>query len=287
MDVVAHYAWFGAGLLLMTALTVGLGWWAGTGLRLFPLWAILRAVVQLSVIALLLRGILTVPWTVAGFVLLMLTTASLTAIGRIHELWHGRFAAVAGVLAGAVIALVVIFGLRLVDFQVRYLVAVGGIIIGNSMSAATLAGRNFLRTSRARKDEVEAWLSLGELEQFPQSQTRLATYRNPDVNSWDGQTGDLPCWVRNVDGKDFQVFAINCAHLGCPVRWFPQSNLFMCPCHGGVYYADGAHAAGPPPRGLFQYQHKVVDGKLLIKAGEMPTTGSPTADTRRERPPCA
>ena len=123
MDVVAHYAWFGAGLLLMTALTVGLGWWAGTGLRLFPLWAILRAVVQLSVIALLLRGILTVPWTVAGFVLLMLTTASLTAIGRIHELWHGRFAAVAGVLAGALIALVVIFGLRLVDFQVRYLVA--------------------------------------------------------------------------------------------------------------------------------------------------------------------
>ena len=77
MDVVAHYAWFGAGLLLMTALTVGLGWWAGIGLRLFPLWAILRAVVQLSVIALLLRGILAVPWTVAGFVLLMLTTASL------------------------------------------------------------------------------------------------------------------------------------------------------------------------------------------------------------------
>ena len=49
------------------------------------------------------------------------------------------------------------------------------------------------------------------------------------------QTADIPCWVRNVDGQNFQVFAINCAHLGCPVRWFPQSNLFMCPCHGGVY----------------------------------------------------
>jgi Rieske Fe-S protein len=141
--------------------------------------------------------------------------------------------------------------------------------------------------TRESKPGYESWLSLGELEQFPQSQTRLATFRNPSVNPWDGQTGDLPCWVRNLDGKNFQVFAINCAHLGCPVRWFPQSNLFMCPCHGGVYYADGSNAAGPPPRGLFQYQHKVVDGKLLIKAGEMPTTGSPTADTRRERPPCA
>ena len=73
-------------------------------------------------------------------------------------------------------------------------------------------------------------------------------------SGWDGQTADIPCWVRNIDGQNFQVFAINCAHLGCPVRWFPQSNLFMCPCHGGVYYQDGSHASGPPPRGLFQYQ---------------------------------
>jgi hypothetical protein len=141
--------------------------------------------------------------------------------------------------------------------------------------------------TRDRKPGYESWLSLGGLEQFPTSQTRLATYRNPIVNAWDGQTADLPCWVRNLDGSNFQVFAINCAHLGCPVRWFPQSNLFMCPCHGGVYYADGSHAAGPPPRGLFQYQHKIVDGKLLIKAGEMPTTGSPTASSHGERPPCA
>jgi menaquinol-cytochrome c reductase iron-sulfur subunit len=140
--------------------------------------------------------------------------------------------------------------------------------------------------TRERKPGYESWLSLGEIEQFPESQTRLATYRNPLVNSWDGQTADLPCWVRNLDGKSFQVFAINCAHLGCPVRWFPQSNLFMCPCHGGVYYADGSNAAGPPPRGLFQYQHKIADGKLLIKAGEMPTTGSPTAGMHGERPPC-
>jgi putative ABC transport system permease protein len=44
---------------------------------------------------------------------------------------------------------------------VRNLVAVGGIVIGNSMSAATLAGRNFRRSSGARRSEIEAWLSLG------------------------------------------------------------------------------------------------------------------------------
>lgn len=127
---------------------------------------------------------------------------------------------------------------------------------------------------RDRKFGFESWLTLGELSQFPAGQTRLATYRNPVVNPWDGQTADIACWVRNVDGASFQIFAVNCAHLGCPVRWFPQSNLFMCPCHGGVYYQDGSRASGPPERGLFEYSYKLENGKLLIKAGELPTPGS-------------
>ncbi len=161
MNTAIDYAWFGAGLLVMSGTTVALARWAGAGLGWFPLWALGRAVVQLTIIALLLRGILDVPWTVVAFVVLMLTTASLTAMSRVRELWHGRRAAVLGVLAGGVATLVVVFGLRLVDLEARYVVAVGGIVIGNSMSAATLAGRNFLRASRARADEIEGWLSVG------------------------------------------------------------------------------------------------------------------------------
>src|SRR5580698_6971934 len=116
-----------------------------------------------------------------------------------------------------------------------------------------------------------SWVTLGALDQFPEGQTRLATFRNPFVRAWDGQTGDIPCWVRRVSGQNFQVFAINCAHLGCPVRWFAQSGLFMCPCHGGAYYADGSRASGPPERGLFEYEHKVVGNALMISAGRMPT----------------
>jgi Rieske Fe-S protein len=130
---------------------------------------------------------------------------------------------------------------------------------------------------RGRRQAYESWLSLGPISQFPAGQTRLATFRNPVASPTDGETANIPCWVRNVNAQQFQVFAINCAHLGCPVRWFPQSGLFLCPCHGGAYYADGSYAAGPPPRGLFTYSYKVEQGTLLINAGEMPTTGSPTA----------
>ncbi|MGA8221243.1 MAG: Rieske 2Fe-2S domain-containing protein [Candidatus Acidiferrales bacterium] len=140
--------------------------------------------------------------------------------------------------------------------------------------------------ARARREGYESWVPLGNLELFPSGETRLATYRNPVVNSWDGDTADIACWVRNVDGKTFQVFAINCAHLGCPVRWFPQSSLFMCPCHGGVYYQDGSRASGPPERGLFEFHYKIDGGKLLIQAGEMPTPGQASNIVRGIRP-CA
>ena len=137
--------------------------------------------------------------------------------------------------------------------------------------------------TRERKAGYDSWIPLGNLEQFPSGETRLATYRNPVVNSWDGDTADIACWVRNVDGQTFQVFAINCAHLGCPVRWFPQSGLFMCPCHGGAYYQDGSRASGPPERGLFEYTYRIDGGKILIKAGEMPTPGQASNIVREIR----
>jgi len=140
--------------------------------------------------------------------------------------------------------------------------------------------------ARERRPGYDSWLSLGSLEQFPAGQTRLATYRNPVENSSDGKTATIPCWVRHIDGEQFQVFAINCAHLGCPVRWFPQSELFMCPCHGGAYYSDGSRASGPPERGLFEYRYKIEGGQLLIKAGEIPTPGR-LAAVAAGKTPCA
>jgi nitrite reductase/ring-hydroxylating ferredoxin subunit len=123
-----------------------------------------------------------------------------------------------------------------------------------------------------RKDSsYNSWVSLGGIETFPAGQTRLAVFKNPFTRPLDGVTDNVACYVRHVASNEFQVFAVNCAHLGCPVRWFPQSQLFMCPCHGGVYYADGSRASGPPERGLFTYDWKIVSGELEIFAGQMPT----------------
>ena len=129
----------------------------------------------------------------------------------------------------------------------------------------------FLLDPLRGKSGYRTWIPLGKVNDYEPGTTILATYRNPYTDSWDGETANVACYVRRQLDGSFTVFAVNCAHLGCPVRWFPQSQLFLCPCHGGAYYADGSRAAGPPERGLFTYSCRVDGETLMIQAGQMPT----------------
>jgi Rieske Fe-S protein len=163
-------------------------------------------------------------------------------------------------------------------------------ILFNGLVATALAVPvvGFLLSSitRGRAGGYLSWVPVGPVSEFPEGETRLATFRNPHVMPTDGKTVDTACWVRRIEGEQFQVFAVNCAHLGCPVRWFQQSKLFMCPCHGGAYYQDGSRASGPPERGLFEYPYKVENGLITIQAGELPTPGAAMAILGK-KPPCA
>jgi menaquinol-cytochrome c reductase iron-sulfur subunit len=116
-----------------------------------------------------------------------------------------------------------------------------------------------------------AWISIGTVNDFPVGETRLVDFRSPVASFDDGETAKVACWVRRISERQFQFFAVNCAHLGCPVRWFAQSKLFLCPCHGGAYYEDGSRASGPPERGLFEYRYRLDGDSLIIHAGDMPT----------------
>jgi menaquinol-cytochrome c reductase iron-sulfur subunit len=120
------------------------------------------------------------------------------------------------------------------------------------------------------------WVPLGPVARFPTEETRLETFENPYRITWDGASGKSGAYVRylgaNAAGEhQFLVFAMNCTHLGCAVTWFPQSGLFLCPCHGGAYYENGDRASGPPPRGLYKIPWRVTDGVLEVQAPHLPT----------------
>ncbi|MDA1008817.1 MAG: Rieske 2Fe-2S domain-containing protein [Planctomycetota bacterium] len=122
----------------------------------------------------------------------------------------------------------------------------------------------------AASAEGLVWIDLGPTDQFPQGQTRFGEFVDPHAAPTDGLTTRTGCWIRCIALGSFQVFSVNCAHLGCPVRWFEQSKLFLCPCHGGAYYEDGSRASGPPPRGLFEFPWRVDNGRLHIQVGILP-----------------
>ena len=146
---------------ILAALTVGLLWGSRTPSYLSPALAILRGAAQLAAISLVLGGVITSPLWVGAALLVMFTVASVTATRRLTWSWR-RFALVAVTMAaGILVTLAVVFGSGAIEFTPRYVLAVGGIVIGNSMTIATLAGRRFFEAVVEQWDQVEGWLALG------------------------------------------------------------------------------------------------------------------------------
>jgi menaquinol-cytochrome c reductase iron-sulfur subunit len=116
----------------------------------------------------------------------------------------------------------------------------------------------------------EVWRTVGPLEQFKVGDTVNVTFLDSSPLPWAGVTAHTAAWLRRVSATEFTAFSVNCTHLGCPVRWLPDAQLFMCPCHGGVYNRDGTVAAGPPPRPLVQFTVRVQDGLVQIRTQPVP-----------------
>jgi menaquinol-cytochrome c reductase iron-sulfur subunit len=140
--------------------------------------------------------------------------------------------------------------------------ALGGAVLG-----APLIG--FIVAPLFRKTPHQ-WRKIGDVDDFKTGETVNVTLTDASPLPWAGVTSKTGAWLRREEGDKFIAFSVNCAHLGCPVRWLPQANLFMCPCHGGVYYANGSVAAGPPPHGLTRYPVRVRNGAVEIRTEPIP-----------------
>ncbi len=114
------------------------------------------------------------------------------------------------------------------------------------------------------------WLPLGSVGQFKIGETVETAFNDPSPLPWAGQTARTALWLRRTGETSFTAFAVNCSHLGCPVSWQPKASLFICPCHGGVYYADGSVASGPPPHALARYDTRIQNGQVEILTRPLP-----------------
>lgn len=146
------------------------------------------------------------------------------------------------------------------QFLTRLCLGLGG--VGAAIVGVPIVG--FLLAPLLRK-VPEQWQPIGAIDQFKVGATVLVTLTDPSPLPWAGVAAKAAAWLRRDDEQAFVAFAVNCTHLGCPVRWLQDASLFMCPCHGGVYYQDGKPAAGPPPRPLARYAVRVRAGQVEIQ----------------------
>jgi menaquinol-cytochrome c reductase iron-sulfur subunit len=149
-------------------------------------------------------------------------------------------------------------------------------LAGLSVAAGTIAALvvaapsiTFLLGLREAPNE---WRRVGRLDEYLPGTTVKVAFLDPSPLPWAGITARTAAWLRRSGEREFTAFSINCTHLGCPLRWLPEADLFLCPCHGGVFYKDGRVASGPPPKSLIRYPVRVRDGWVEILTSPIPIT---------------
>lgn len=123
------------------------------------------------------------------------------------------------------------------------------------------------------------WRAVGAVNHFKVGDTVEVTFLNPSPDPWAGLVARNAAWLRRNSTTEFTAYAIYCQHLGCPVRWESGAQLFLCPCHGGAYYADGNVAAGPPQRALQRYKVRTNRGQVEVFTGWIPVPQFPVPGT--------
>lgn len=121
-----------------------------------------------------------------------------------------------------------------------------------------------------RRTSPQVWRTVARADDIAIGQTLKVTFFDPAPVPWAGFAAQSAAWLRREEDGSFVAFSIYCTHTGCPVRWDDGARLFLCPCHGGTFYSNGAIAGGPPPVPLDRHPVRVRDGNVELRTIGVP-----------------
>ena len=101
------------------------------------------------------------------------------------------------------------------------------------------------------------------------ARTRSVTLAKSEVPlnaTKDLMIGPTPVIIINTRDKGFFAFSKVCTHLGCLVKYDKERQLFICPCHAGIFDLEGNVVSGPPPRPLQKFAVRVDGDNIVIGA---------------------
>jgi menaquinol-cytochrome c reductase iron-sulfur subunit len=115
--------------------------------------------------------------------------------------------------------------------------------------------------------KAEDWIPLGSTSKVETGVPTLFKTTITRQSGWISNEDEIAVYVITEDGQNYTALSNVCTHLGCRVRWIVEKDTFFCPCHNGTFDKEGHVTGGPPPRPLDQYETKVVENTIFIKAG--------------------
>jgi Rieske Fe-S protein len=153
---------------------------------------------------------------------------------------------------------------RLLGFFTNLLMTVIALLVAVPAFAYFLAP---LRRRPGTGDGGSAFTDAGPLAGIPIGQWRLVPLDLVTQDGWKKTRVRQAVWVlRQGEGdRAITVLSSICPHLGCPVNWHPDQSQFVCPCHGGLFTADGRNVGGPPPRPMDPLEFEVRSGRLWLR----------------------
>jgi cytochrome b6-f complex iron-sulfur subunit len=91
--------------------------------------------------------------------------------------------------------------------------------------------------------------------------------RKSDIPSGEARNiiyGNIPAVIVNRPEKGFIAFSRVCTHLGCLVEYNERKQIFLCPCHAGIYDVEGNVVSGPPPKAMSTIPLRIEGGDIVI-----------------------
>ena len=101
-------------------------------------------------------------WFIAGALMVMIIVGAYTAIGRVKNLSGVFTISFIAMVVAAAVTIGLMLLLRIISFEARYIIPLGGMIIGNSMNASALAIDRITSDVRDNRLAVESSLALGK-----------------------------------------------------------------------------------------------------------------------------
>ena len=146
----------------------------------------------------------------------------------------------------------------------KFLTGIIGVVAGAVGVLVGLPAIGYLISPGLKNQSEGEWFPLGPISEVVPGTPKGYPYSRKVKDGWTETNQTGVAYAVTHDGINFKVYSDICTHLQCRVKWIEDRQIYLSPCHDGIFSIDGEVISGPPPRPLDQFETKIENGQISI-----------------------